>query len=74
MKFKVGIHKVEHVADMQVEAVDKVAAAQKVQDILDTENGCFILAVDIDSVDPVLSVGAGKKVRIFRYPGDLAGR
>lgn len=71
MKFKVGIHKLGHVADMQVEADDKFAAARKVRAMLDTSNGVYILTVDIDSLDPVMELFTGDKVRVLKYPTDL---
>lgn len=81
MKFKVCAHKVEHVADMTIEAENKVEAVRKAEGLLDTENGVYILVVDLDSLSPTAKARADQFARIInsmqsslRYQYYMGGR
>jgi len=75
MKFKVGVFKVEHKADIDVEAKDKVEAALKAGELLDTENGTYILVAELDSPCPAVNMCMGEIVKVIdtavqpKYPG-----
>lgn len=49
MKFKVNVHKIEPVAEMNVEADCQVDAMKKAFELLDTNNKTYILVVEKDS-------------------------
>ena len=49
MKFKVNVHKIEPVAEMDVEADCQVDAMKKAFELLDTNNKTYILVVEKDS-------------------------
>jgi len=65
MKFKVGVFKVEHKADIDVEAKDKVEAALKAGELLDTENGTYILVAELDSPSPAVNMCMGDVARMI---------
>jgi len=46
MKFKINVHKIGHVADLEIEAEGKADAAEKVKDLLGTDNGTYMLVVE----------------------------
>jgi hypothetical protein len=62
MKFKVHAHKVEHVADIEVEESTKMEASRKVSNMLDTQNGVYILVIESETPGPVSGCVAWKNL------------